>query len=81
MKKHTMTEAKNDICAIIREAEREQVVITRHGRPAAVIVGFADEDAWFDYRLQHDEGFLRKIAKAREEIERGDFVALDELPE
>ena len=81
MKNRTMTEAKNDICRIIREAEREEVVITRHGKPAAVIIGFRDEDDWFDYRLEHDEAFLKKIARARKEIRNGKFVTLDELEE
>lgn len=81
MTTHTMTEAKNDICAIIREAEDDEVVITRHGKPAAIIIGFPDDDAWFDYRLEHDETFLRKIAKARDQIKRGEFVSLDDLPD
>ena len=81
MKKHTMTEAKNDICSIIREAEKEEVLITRHGKPAAVVIGFHDEDDWLDYKIKHDEKFLRKIAKAREEIRRGAYVTLDELPD
>jgi prevent-host-death family protein len=80
MTTHTMTEAKNDICALIREAEKDEVVVTRHGKPAAVIIGFADDDAWFDYRLEHDETFLRKIASARDQIKRGEFVPLDKLP-
>jgi prevent-host-death family protein len=81
MKTRTMTEAKSDIGAIIREAETEEIVITRHRKPAAVVIGFQDEDDWFDYRLEHDEDFLRKIAKAREEIRRGQFVTLEELPD
>jgi len=81
MKKHSMSEAKNDICSIIREAEREEVLITRHGKPAAVVIGFRDEDDWFDYRLEHDREFLRKIAKAREEIRKGQYVTLDDLPD
>jgi len=81
MKKHTMTEAKDDICRIIREAEREAVLITRHGKPAAVVIAFQDEDDWFDYRIEHDERFLRKVAKAREQIRKGQFVALDKLPD
>lgn len=80
MKTHTMTEAKNDICRIIREAEGDEVLITRHGKPAAVVIGFRDEDDWFDYKLEHDERFLRRIAKAREEIRKGQYVTLDELP-
>ena len=79
MKKHTMTEAKNDICSIIREAEKEEVVITRHGKPAAVVIGFHDEDDWFDYKIEHDERFLRKVAKAREEIRNGKYVTLNKL--
>ena len=70
MKTRTMTEAKNDICSLIREAEKDEVVITRHGKPAAVVIGFRDEDEWFEYKLQRDEKFLRKIAKARKEIRR-----------
>jgi len=81
MTTHTMTEAKNDICALIREAEKDEVVVTRHGKPAAVIIGFADDDAWFDYRLEHDERFLQKIAKARDQIKRGEFVSLGKLPD
>ena len=79
MKKHTMSEAKNDICGIIREAEKEEVLITRHGKPAAMVIGFRDEDDWFDYKIEHDEKFLRKITKAREEIREGEYVTLDEL--
>jgi prevent-host-death family protein len=81
MKKRSMSEAKNDICSIIREAEKEEVLITRHGKPAAVVIGFHDEDDWFDYKIEHDERFLRKIAKAREEIRKGAYVPLDELPD
>lgn len=76
-----MTEAKNDICTIIREAEKDEIVITRHGKPAAVVIGFHDDDDWFDYRFEHDQEFLRKIAKARDEIKKGQFITLDELPD
>ena len=81
MKTHTMTEAKNDICSIIRQAEKEEVLITRHGKPAAVITGFKDVDDWFEYKLEHDEKFLKKVAKARKEILKGQYVTLDELPD
>jgi prevent-host-death family protein len=81
MKTHTMAEAKNDICRIIREAEKDGVLITRHGRPAAVVIGFHDEDDWFDYRLEHDTKFLRRVARARKDIREGRFVSLDDLPD
>jgi len=81
MKRHTMSEAKNDICSIIREAEAEEILITRHGKPAAVVIGFQNEDDWLDHKMEHDEKFLQRIAKAREEIRQGRFVKLDELPD
>ncbi|MBI4766219.1 MAG: type II toxin-antitoxin system prevent-host-death family antitoxin [Deltaproteobacteria bacterium] len=81
MKRHTVSEAKNDICQIIREAEEEEILITRHGKPAAIVIGFRNEDDWFDYKMEHDENFLQKIYKAREEIRAGAFVTLDELPD
>jgi prevent-host-death family protein len=79
MKKAALSTVKDDLSKFLRIAEKEEVVITRHGKPAAVIIGFRDEDDWFDYRLEHDEAFLKKIARARKEIRNGKFVALDEL--
>ena len=76
-----MTEAENNFSRIIREAKDDQVLITNHGKPAAVIIGFHDEDDWLDYRLEHDERFLNKIAQARQEIREGQFVSLDDLPD
>ena len=79
MKTHSMTEAKNDICKIIKEAEKHEVLITRHGKPAAIVIGFRDEDDWFDYRLEHDNLFLKRIAKARDGIRSGQFTDLEDL--
>ena len=61
-------------------AETEEVLITRHGRPAAIVIGFADEDAWMEYRLLNDEGFLTSIERAREDIRKGRFTKLQDLP-
>ena len=46
------------------------MVITRHGKPAGVLIGFASEDDWFDYRLQNDARFLARIEKARKNLRR-----------
>ncbi|MHB8521372.1 MAG: hypothetical protein ACYDH9_11535 [Limisphaerales bacterium] len=37
------------------------MLITRHGKPAAILIGFTDEDDWFDYRLEHDPRFLKRM--------------------
>jgi len=34
-------------------------------RAAGLLIGFASEEDWFDYRLEHHPEFLRRIAEAR----------------
>jgi hypothetical protein len=36
------------------EAETQQIVITRPGKPAGVLIGFESQDDWLDYRLEND---------------------------
>lgn len=79
MKSHSMSEAKNDICKIIKEAETDEILITRHGKPAAIVIGFHNEEDWFDYRLEHDEKFLKRISKARDEIHNSQFIDFEDL--
>ena len=60
---------------------QEEVLITRHGKPAAVVVGFRDEDDWFDYKMEHDERFLRRIAKSQGgNPARGDLLLWTSCP-
>ncbi|NJL28726.1 MAG: type II toxin-antitoxin system Phd/YefM family antitoxin [Thermoanaerobaculia bacterium] len=62
---------KDNLSKYIDLAADEEIVVTRHGRPAAVIVGFKDEDAWFDYRLENDERFLARIERSRQQLREG----------
>ena len=62
------------------KAAKDEVLITRHGKPAAILIGFADEDDWFDYRLEHDERFLKRIAQSRDQARNGEFTRLEDLP-
>lgn len=74
-----LAEVKNDLSRFLRLAESEEIVITRHGRPAGVLIGFETEEDWFDYRLEHHPEFLRRVAEAREELRRGRGVRLEDL--
>jgi antitoxin (DNA-binding transcriptional repressor) of toxin-antitoxin stability system len=62
-------------------AEGEEIVITRHGKPAGVLIGFKSEDEWFEYRLQADPRFLERIEAARQSLQAGRGVPLEEVPE
>ena len=57
VKEVPLSEVKDDLSRFLREAETQDVVITRHGKPAGVLIGFKSEDDWFDYRLEHDPRF------------------------
>jgi len=79
MKKVALSEVKDDLSRYLRVAEREEVIITRHGKPAGVLIGFESEDDWFEYRLENDPRFLSRIQKARDSITRGPGVKIEEL--
>jgi prevent-host-death family protein len=72
---------KDDLSKYLRMAERGEILITRHGKPAGVLIGFENEEDWLDYRLEHDPEFLKRIAEARAAIRRGKGVRLEALPE
>ena len=79
MKKVALSEVKDDLSKYLRVAEKESVVITRHGKPAGVLIGFANEDDWFDYCLENDPRFLKRIAAARDSLRAGKGVALKDV--
>jgi prevent-host-death family protein len=81
VKKIPLSEVKDDLSRYLHLAEGEGIVITRHGKPAGVLIGFKSEDDWFDYRLEHDPRFLRRVEKAREDIRAGRGTRLEDIPE
>ena len=81
MKRVALSEVKDDLSRYLREAEREEVIITRHGKPAGVLIGFKSEDDWFEYRLESDPRFAARIDAARKSLAAGRGVPLEEVPE
>ncbi len=80
MKKVALSEVKDHLSEYLDLAENEEVIITRHGKPAGVLIGFATEDDWFDYRLEHDPRFLARIEAARKNLREGKGTRLEDLP-
>ena len=79
MKKVALSEAKDDLSKFLRVAEKEEVLITRHGKPAGILIGFESEEDWFDYRLENDPRFLQRIESARMSLRSGRGVRLEDL--
>lgn len=62
------------------EREHERVVLTRNGRPAAVIMSPADLEALEEtLELLSDPHALKQIRAAREDLAKGRVVSTEEL--
>lgn len=79
VKQVALSEVKDDLSRFLREAEKEEIVITRHGKPAGVLIGFGSEEDWFDYRLDHDPRFLVRIERARASLRAGRGIKLEDV--
>lgn len=79
MKQIALARVKDDLSKYLRLAEEEEIVITRHGRPAGVLIGFESDDDWFEYRLEHHPEFVRRVAEARTAFQAGQGVRLDDI--
>lgn len=79
VKEVPLSQIKDDLSRYLREAETQEIVITRHGKPAGVLIGFESEDDWFEYRLEHDPRFLQRVEQARNSLRAGRGVKLEDI--
>lgn len=79
VKEVPLSAVKDDLSRFLREAEKQEIIITRHGKPAGVLIGFGSEDDWFECRLETDPRFLRRIKRARASMRAGRGVRLEDL--
>jgi len=76
-----LSEIKDDLSRFLHEAEKQEIVITRHGKPAGVLIGFESDDDWFDYKLENDPRFLQRIEQARKSLRAGRGTRLEDVAE
>jgi PHD/YefM family antitoxin component YafN of YafNO toxin-antitoxin module len=69
MKIASVKEVKDRLSQFLKTAEKEDVVITKNGRPSAVIHHLGDDEIE-DYLLEHDPKFRAKIDKRWKEYLR-----------
>ena len=79
VKEIPLATVKDDLSRYLREAEKGEIVITRHGKPAGVLIGFRSEEDWFDYRLENDPRFLDRVERARASLRAGRGVRLEDV--
>ena len=79
MKTIALSDAKDDLSHYLRLAEQHEIIITRHGKPAGLLIGFKSEDDWFEYRLEHDPRFLHRIQSSRQSLRAGRGIKMEDL--
>jgi prevent-host-death family protein len=75
-----LAKVKDDLSRYLKLAAEREILITRHGRPAGVLIGFETENDWFEYRLENHPEFLRRVGEARAAIRAGLGTRLEDLP-
>ena len=79
MKQVALAEVKDHLSQYLHEAAKERIVITKHGKPAGVLIGFQDEDDWFEYKLENDPRFLKRVTKARASLQSGKGIPWEDI--
>jgi prevent-host-death family protein len=74
-----LAKVKDDFSRYLRLASQGEVVITRHGRPAGILIGFENEEAWVDYRIENHPEFLERVADARAALQGNRGVRLEDV--
>ena len=82
-RRHSMpplTEARNRLSEIVDDVATtgSEFVITRHGRPAAVVIGYEEFESLLEtLNILADEGTMTALAEAEADLAAGDLTALD----
>jgi prevent-host-death family protein len=79
VKQVPLSQVKDDLSRYLRAAAHETIVITRHGKPAGVLIGFKSEDDWWEYRLLNDPRFHVRMEKAYRSYKAGRYVKLEDI--
>ena len=73
-----LNELKDDLSRYLRMAEKQDIIITRHGVPAGILIGFEDPEAWWEELLLRDPRFRERITQARGHLREGRGVSIEE---
>jgi prevent-host-death family protein len=64
MKTVALREAKQSLSGYIKHAQRERVLIIKHGKPAALVIGVEGQEIE-DVLLRQDPGFWKLVEERR----------------
>jgi antitoxin (DNA-binding transcriptional repressor) of toxin-antitoxin stability system len=64
MKLVGIRQAREKVSEILGDAQKQRVILTRHGKPTALVIGLEGEDLE-EVQLRSDAAFWREIAERR----------------
>ncbi len=76
-----LNQVKDDLSRYLRLAEKEDVIITRHGVPAGMLIGFENPEDWWEEMLLRDPRFQERVAQARSSLRNGEGISIEALRE
>jgi prevent-host-death family protein len=79
MKIAPLAEVKDHFSAYIDESRESPVVVTRNGRPVAMIISIDDEDDLDSLLLAHNPRFVQLLEAARQRVHVAGGVPLAEM--
>lgn len=79
MKIASVAEIKAQFSSFLKASEAGPVVVTRNGRPVAVIVGVQDEDEIERLLMAYSPRLQAILAASRKQIREGDVLNHDEF--
>jgi len=75
MKIAPIAEIKAHLSAYVKESEKGPIIVTKNGRPVAVLLGVTDEEEIERLVLAYSPKFQAVLARARQQIKKTGGIA------
>jgi prevent-host-death family protein len=79
MKIAPLAEVKDRLSAYIDAARESAIVVTRNGKPVALLTSIADDDDLDSLLLAHDRKFIRLLEEARQRVRAGRYLTNEQF--
>ena len=78
MKVASVGELKNQMSRFLKQAQKEDIIVTSRGKPIALISGLSSDDLE-DYALVNDEELKSRLEAGIKAADEGKLVAIEDL--
>ena len=79
MKIAPLAEVKDRLSAYVDAAKESAIIVTRNGKPVALLTPILEDDDLDSLLLAHDRRFVRLLAQARERVHAGRYLTNDQF--